>query len=132
MKIAEEYRKLLREKKIKYDMKNVNGGFSGGVDIKPGQTAGVMNVAVNIYGGSQSTAHAYEVPPKIKDIQEAFIAARQTGDPVAADLKTELNAYYNNLKRAISLHIVQAMQQFDAQANASIQTAIQQINAKYQ
>jgi hypothetical protein len=132
MKIAEEYRRLLREKKIKYDMQNVNGGFSGGVDIEPGQHAGVMNISVNIYGGSQSTAHAYEVPPRIKELQEAFIAARQKGDPVAGELHSELKEYYSNLKRAISLHVVKAMQIFDQQASSSIQAAIQSINAKYQ
>ena len=32
LKLAEEYQKLLTEKKIKYDMINVNGGFSDGVE----------------------------------------------------------------------------------------------------
>jgi len=129
--ISEEYRKLLREKKIKYDMQNVNGGFSGGVDIAPGQTAAVMNVSVNIYGGSQDTVHAHQVPPRIQQMQEAFLAAKANGDPAAGEFQQELKEYYNNIKRAISLHVVKAMQAFDQQANASIQAAIQQINQKY-
>lgn len=132
MKLTEEYRRLLREKKIRYDMKNVNGGFSGGVDIKPGQDPGVMNISINIYGGSQSIAHPYQVPQRIKELQEAYAAARQSGDPSSEEFKTELREYYNNLKRAISLYVVKSMQQFDEQASVAIQNAIQQINAKYQ
>jgi hypothetical protein len=132
IKLVEEYRRILFEKKIKYDMQNVNGGFSGGVDISPGQTSDVMNISIDIYGGNQTTSHPYKVPPRIKQIQQAFITARQTGDPVAGELKSELKEYYNNLRRAISLQIVRAMQQFDAQSKEAIAQAVQQINARYQ
>ena len=134
MRLSDEYRRLKEgnKKKIKYDMKNINGGFSDGVEIKPGEHAGVMDISVNIYGGSQGLAHAHQVPPSIQEIQKAFIAAQQTGDPIGAELRADLEAYYANLRRAISLEIVRLIQQFDAQANESIANAVAKINQKYQ
>tara|TARA_R110000822_G_scaffold128195_28_gene263970 strand:- start:7408 stop:7809 length:402 start_codon:yes stop_codon:yes gene_type:complete len=133
MKLSNEARRVVegRKKKIRYDMKNISGGFSEGVDIMPGQHSGVMDISIDIYGGSKSTAHSYEVPPSIKQLQTAYIAATQKGDPVASDIKRQLEAYYTNLRRAISLHIVHLMQQFDSGANDAITSAVKKINSKY-
>jgi len=134
MKLSNEAKKIVEgnKKKIKYDMKNINGGFSDGVEIQPGEHSGIMNISVNIYGGNTKSAHPYQVPPSIKKLQAAYIAATQVGDPVSGNLKVQLEAYYTNLRRAISLEMVKLIQQFDAGASESISTAVQTINQKYQ
>lgn len=136
MRLADTYRNLVTEKKksnaVKYDMQNINGGFSNGVEIKPGSHAGVMDISVNIYGGNQKTAHPHQVPQSIQQLQEAYIAARKTGDPVASDIKIELEAYYTNLRKAISLEVIRLMQQFDTQAKESIAATVARINQRYQ
>jgi hypothetical protein len=133
MKLSNNAKILLEEKrKIKYDMKHINGGFSDGVEIKPGQHAGLMNISVDIYGGSNGLSHPHQVPQSIRELQEAYIAAAKTGNPSATDFKPELEAYYTNLKRAISFEIVRLIQQFDQGASTAIATAVQKINEKYQ
>lgn len=133
MKLVEAYRLLQEEsKKIRYDMTNVNGGFSDGVEIKPGENSGVMNVSVNIYGGSPKTTHPYNVPPSIAQKQEAYIAARQTDDPSSAAFERELETYYTMLRQAISLEMVAIMKNFDEQAGLVISRAVANVNKKYQ
>ena len=120
-------------KKIKYDMRNINGGFSDGVEIRPAQNdPAIMNITINIYGGSKNSFNAYKVPPRIQELQSAFLKTRQTGDPFAAEFKKELDAYYDNLKRAIGLEMVRLIQEFDAQAKDSIGRAIGKLNQRYQ
>ena len=132
MKISETYKRMLLEtKKIKYDMRNINGGFSGGVDIVPGEHAGVMDITINIYGGSKSRAHPYKVPPSIQQYQQAYLVAKQTGDPVSKAIRQSLRAYYDNLNTSISLEIVRLMREFDAGSNAAINKAVQTVNAMY-
>ena len=132
MKLSETYRLLSEEaKKIRYDMVNINGGFSGGVEIKPGTTPANMNISINIFGGSQSNSIAYNVPKRISEMQQAYIAAQQTGDPVSGEIKTELETYYNNLRQAISLEIVALMKSFDAQAKEAVTRAVTNMNKKY-
>ena len=121
---------ITEKKKIKYDMKNVNGGFSDGVEIRPGQHAGVMNISIDIYGGSTSTALAYPVPDRIKQLQTGFLAARRTGDPVDQALYGELEAYYENLRRAIALEVYQLMRQFDAQVGQVVSNAVNNYNQR--
>jgi len=132
MKLIEAY-KLLKEEeqKIRYDMVNINGGFSDGVEIKPGSDSTVMNVSVNIFGGSQSNFLPFTVPKQVSDMQQAYIAAQQTGDPVSADIASELESYYNNLRTAISLEMIALMKRFDAEANAVITRAVANMNKKY-
>lgn len=130
MKLLDLYEE--KTKKVRYDMVNVNGGFSDGVEIKPGDNPSVMNVSVNIYGGSLQRSHPYNVPKSIADLQQAYIAAQQSGDPVSTQIKDQLEAYYNNLRRAISLEIVALLKSFDEQANAGITRAVTNLNKKYQ
>lgn len=132
MKLIEAY-KLLKEEdqKIRYDMTNINGGFSDGVEIKPGSDSTTMNVSVNIFGGGQSNSLPFTVPTQISDMQQAYVAAQQTGDPVSGDIAGELEAYYNNLRTAISLEMVALMKKFDADANAVISRAVANMNKKY-
>lgn len=133
MKLTDAYIKLNEEaKKIRYDMTNINGGFSDGVEIKPGNSASVMNISVNIYGGSPKTSKPYAVPKSIADMQQAYIAAQQSGDPVSSDIRSELETYYNNLRTAISLEVVNIMKNFDAQARDAINRAVANMNKKYQ
>jgi len=132
-KLCEEYKRQLNErKKIKYDMRNVNGGFSDGVEIKVGANAGVMDVSVDIYGGGNNLYHPFSVPPAIQKLQEAFLAAKRTGDPVASEIQNQLESYYANIRRAVSLEMVRLMQDFDKNAAGVITNAVQTINGRYQ
>lgn len=132
MRLSNTFRLLTEEsKKIRYDMVNINGGFSDGVEIKPGGDPTTMNISVNIFGGNQSNALRYNVPKQISDMQQAYIAARTTGDPVSSEIEVELESYYNNLRQAISLEVVNLMKSFDEQANTVISRAVANINKKY-
>lgn len=119
------------KKKIKYDMTAINGGFSDGVDIMPAQGGATMDVSVDIYGGTQTQAHLYQVPPAIQKLQQQVVAAKQRGVPVPQETTRQLNTYYNNIKQLISVTMVKLMKQLDAGAKESITAIIQQENAKY-
>lgn len=132
MKLANEYKKLLEAKqKIKYDMLHINGGFSNGVEIVTGQTSNIMNISVDIYGGGKSMAHSHQVPPTIQELQESFIAARTTGDPVARDIKLKLETYFANVRRAISWEIVSLLKELDQKSSTVIAAAVQRVNNAY-
>lgn len=126
--------KRLREDKrkaIRYDMHYVNGGYSDGVDIKPSSNVSNMDVTINIYGGNQGSKNMYAVPASIRELQEALLAARRIGDPVASDIRIELDDYYENLRRAISLEVVRLMKDFDANMKQRLDIIVQNINQKY-
>lgn len=130
--ITELYADVITEaKKIKYDMINVNGGFSDGVTVQPGANAGVLSISVDIYGGGTSANHMYKVPKKIAEYQAAYLAARRVGDPASAELSTELQAYYKNLKKAISIEVVNLISQFDSQMKTVIDSAVTNLNKRY-
>ncbi len=131
LKLAEEYQKLLAEKKIKYDMINVNGGFSDGVEVDIYRSVGAMNVSVNIYGGGTLHSLKYHVPPKIKEYQDAMVAARQTGDPVGTEFSGEVEKYQSMVKKAVNLAMVALIQKFDQDAKVAISASIARVNKVY-
>ena len=131
MNISEEYLKLLAEKKVKYNMQNINGGFSDGVTINVSKQPGAVGVSVNIYGGGEPRQLRYAVPHKIKTYQDAYVAARRTGDVIGNDLSVELNTYKSNLKKAIGLSMVKLLEKFDIDAKAAIENAISRVNSLY-
>lgn len=122
---------ILEARKIKYDMINVNGGFSDGVTVQPGANAGLLSISVDIYGGGTKASHVYKVPRKIAEYQSAYLAARRTGDPTSAVLSSELQSYYKNLKKAISLEVVALISQFDNQMKTVVDTAVANLNKRY-
>ncbi len=131
-KLADIYGHVISEaKKIKYDMVNVNGGFSDGVNVQPGSNASVLSISVDIYGGGTKNSHLYKVPKKIADYQAAYIAAMKLGDPTSTALSAELEAYYKNLKKAISLEVVTLISQFDGQMKVVIDSAVANLNRRY-
>lgn len=135
MKLSEEYKKIISERKKKknsYSMKTVNGGFSDGVDIKPGANAGVMNIGIDIYGGSEGITHPHRVPPKIQQYQQAYLQARQTGDPMSEDFKVELERYYADLRNTISARFIQLLEQLDQNVSQVVANAVKEANSRYQ
>lgn len=127
------YEQALEEaqKRIKYDMVNVNGGFSDGVDIRPGTNAGLLAISVDIYGGGTKNSMMYNVPQKIAEYQAAYVEARRTGDSVAPDLNRELQSYYKNLKKAISIEAVRLISQFDQEMKVVVDKAVANMNKRY-
>lgn len=130
-KLSEEYQKLLTEKKIKYDMINVNGGFSDGVEVDIYRNVGAMNVSVNIYGGGTLHSLKYHVPDRIKEYQDAMVAARQTGDPVGTEFSGEVEKYQSMIKKAVGLAMVSLIEKFDQDAKLAISAAISRVNKVY-
>lgn len=131
MKLTEVYLSMLSEKKIKYNMQNVNGGFSDGVSINVANHPGAVSVSVNVYGGGELNSVKFKVPSKIAEFQEAYISARRTGDQISNDLSTELNSYKSNLKKSIGLAIVKLMEKFDVDAKVAISDAVARVNNLY-
>lgn len=112
-------------------MQYVNGGFSDGVDIGIGQDASKVNIKIDIYGGSNNTSTPYQVPRSIQDLQDAYVAAKQQGDVVTPEIKKELEDYYNNLKRAISLEVLGLIKNFDAQVKEAVDRTVANYNSKF-
>lgn len=120
-----------KSKKIKYDMQHVNGGFSDGVEIGIGSDASKVNVKIDIYGGSNNTVAPYPVPRSIRDLQDAYIAAKNQGDPVTPEIKSELESYYKNLRKAISLEVLELIKNFDKQVKESVDRTVSTYNSKF-
>lgn len=131
MKLSPLLETLLNEKKIRYDLSSVNGGFSDGVDINVTKKVGTIGVSVNIYGGGNLNYLSYETPQSIVEYQDALIAAMRVGDPVTSELSVELNAYKKAMKKAISLAMVNVLRKFDEDARAAINAAVSEVNSSY-
>jgi len=121
----------LVEKKIRYDMKNLSGGFSDGVDIETGRTPGTISLSVNIYGGGANVKHTIKLPDKIAKLQSAYIMAVKNNDPTAKELKLQLNSYYNLIKKALSTQVSKMLMDFDSEFGRRMRMIIKKINARY-
>jgi hypothetical protein len=123
------------KKKAKYDMQNVNGGFSmsNGVQASPGTgpDAGKLYVSVNLYGGGKPQQHAFPVPDRIRELLMATQAADQSLDPVEGDLRGELSEYYKALRKEITIAMIRLIRKFDAAAGQAIVQAVENLNRRY-
>lgn len=131
MKLSPLLEILLNEKKIKYDLSSVNGGFSDGVDINVTKKVGTIGISVNIYGGGNLNYLSFKTPQSIVEYQDALIAAMRVGDPVTSELSVELNAYKKAMKKAVSLAMVNVLRKFDEDAKAAITAAVSEVHASY-
>lgn len=131
MKLSPLLEILLNEKKIKYDLSSVNGGFSDGVDINVTKKVGTIGISVNIYGGGNLNYLSFKTPQSIVEYQDALIAAMRVGDPVTSELSVELNAYKKAMKKAVSLAMVNVLRKFDEDAKAAINAAVSEVHASY-
>ena len=125
--LIEERRK---KRKLKYNMTAVNGGFSDGVEIIPGDGE-QLNLSIDIYGGTQKNIHSYKLPEEIYELRKAYNIAVKSGDPTAPEIKEKLDAYYDEVKRVVSVEIVKLLKIFDDKAQRVIDSAINTVNSKY-
>lgn len=125
--------KPLMEKKLKYSLKNVNGGFSDGVSIDQGTgvDADKIFVSVNIYGGGKTKRHFYTPPKEIQDLLNARLAALQNNDPVSEEIEQEINKYFTTIKKAVGIKIAKLLQDFDTKSKTVIHQTVISINNTY-
>lgn len=116
-----------------YEMKYVNGGFNGSVDIQPGvaENLGKVSVSINIFGGGEKKKITISTPPKIKKMLQAYQIAVHKQDPSADKIKKELEAYYLELKNTIARNFAPLMKELDGKAKQVIIKSMQEINSKY-
>ena len=125
---------LLVEKKIKYDLKNLGGGFKDGVEVAPGQgdLSNTIMVSATLYGGGTKEYHNFSVPKKIAQDIAAHRQAVADNDPIASDIEQTLNQYYDEINKEISLSLVRLMRALDRKAYQLMQTAVNNVNSRYE
>lgn len=126
-------RDLLLEKKIKYDLKNLGGGFKDGVEVTPGQgqMQKQISISATLYGGGTKEYHSFDTPKRVQQNLSAFHQAQASGDAVGPEIQQDLARYYDEVKKEISKDIVKLLQVLDKKVYQIMQNGVQRVNARY-
>lgn len=121
------------DNKIKYELKSIGGGYSGGSNVGYDDTTKKIRVEVNLYGGSKKQAGLYNFnpPESIAHLVTRFLQARQDASQDSVSLQQELDQYKVTLAQEIDKEVVTLLQQVDQELETAIKNAIRKINYKF-